>query len=159
MIDLLENIAVDCPRGVALMGLDVGTKTIGVAVCDPDLSLATPLTTIRRTKFKRDLEALKQVIVDYDIGGYVIGYPVHMDGTEGRKCQSVKDFSLEFQKQIGVDNLWIALADERLSTSAVESFVDAYGGMSKRKAKEQGVIDKLAAQVILQGALDYLNRL
>lgn len=159
MIDLLENIAAQCPKDVPLMGLDVGTKTIGVAVCDPDLSLATPVTTIKRKKFKRDLEALKQIIADYEIGGFVIGYPVNMDGTEGRKCQSIKDFALEFEQQIGVDDLWIALADERLSTSAVESFVDQSVGMSKRKAKERGVIDKLAAQVILQGAIDKICKL
>ncbi len=156
MIDLLENIAGDRPRGVALMGLDVGTKTIGVAVCDPDLCLATPVATIKRTKFKRDLEALRVLIADYEIGGYVIGYPVNMDGTEGRKCQSIRDFAHEFEKQIGGENLWIALADERLSTHTVEHFVDHSVGMSKRKAKEQGVIDKLAAQVILQGAIEYL---
>lgn len=159
MIDLLENIAAQCPKDVPLMGLDVGTKTIGVAVCDPDLFLATPVTTIKRKKFKRDLEALKQIIADYEIGGFVIGYPVNMDGTEGRKCQSIKDFALEFEQQIGVDDLWIALADERLSTSAVESFVDQSVGMSKRKAKERGVIDKLAAQVILQGAIDKICKL
>ncbi len=157
MIDLLENIANGCPRGVALMGLDVGTKTIGVAVCDPDLSLATPVVTIKRTKFKRDLELLRQIIADYNVGGYVIGYPVHMDGTEGRKCQSIRDFAHEFEKQLGGDNLWIALSDERLSTHAVEHVVDQSVGMSKRKAKEQGLIDKLAAQLILQGAIDTIR--
>lgn len=157
MIDRLENIAGEFPRGEALMGLDVGSKTIGVAVCDPELLVVTPLTTIKRTKFTRDVQALLKIISDYEIGGYVIGYPVHMDGTEGRKCQSVRDFAHEFEKRLNVENLWIALVDERLSTNAVEGIVDQSVNMSKRQAKDRGVIDAMAAQLILKGAVEFLG--
>ncbi len=88
-MDLLENITDNCPQNVALLGLDVGSKTIGVAVCDPDLSLATPVKTIKRTKFRNDLRALEALMRDYEIGGVIIGYPLHMDGKEGRKCSII----------------------------------------------------------------------
>ena len=161
-MDLLENSVDSVPRNTALLGLDVGKKTIGVAVCDPDLTLATPITTIKRTKFKLDVAALERIIREYEVGGFIIGYPLHMDGKEGRKCQSVRDFADEFNRQISEEfktegNLWIGFWDERLSTSSVEHFVYESVDMSRRKAKEKGLIDKLAAQIILQGAIDYVT--
>lgn len=163
MIDRLENIVGLCPQDVRLLGMDVGKKTIGLALADSAGGLATPLLTVRRTKFIRDLKALEKVIRDYDVGGYVIGYPLNMDGSEGSKCQSVRDFSHEFEAQISADlrpveGLWIALCDERLSTASVEDFVDKTVDYSRRRAKEKGVTDKLAAQVILQSALDYMQQ-
>lgn len=163
MIDRLENTVKSCPRESRLLGLDVGTKTIGLAVGDVLSGIATPVATIKRTKFTKDLIKLEQVIRDYEIGGYVVGYPLNMDGSEGPKCQSVRDFSHELESQIsacftGDDGLWIALYDERLSTASVESIVDSSVDYSRRKAKQKGVTDKLAAQVILQGALDYLRQ-
>lgn len=184
-VDLLKNIADQVPQGRALLGMDVGKKTIGLALSDPGHCVATPLMTLRRVKFSKDVEALKEIIADYEIGGFVIGLPVNMDGSEGPNAQSVRDFALEFEKfllrdkphtplyagvsetshEIPVQDgdcrsqVWIALWDERLSTASVNDLVDK--SVSKRKtkinAKQDGLIDKLAAQIILQGALDYLD--
>lgn len=159
-VGYLKDIAQDAPRGRALLGLDVGKKTIGLALCDPDWRVATPLETIKRTKFTKDLEQLTRVITDYEIGGFVIGLPVNMDGSEGPRAQSVRDFALEMEKQLpDIENPWIALWDERLSTVSVKESVDNL--VEKRKtrveSKSSGLIDKLAAQVILQGALEYLS--
>jgi len=163
MIDRLEKIANLCPQGVRLLGLDVGKKTIGLAVADSAKGFATPVSTIRRTKFSKDIIELEKVIRDYEISGYVVGYPLNMDGSEGPKCQSIRDFSHELEAQISAalkpeEGMWIALYDERLSTASVEDFVDKTVDISRRKAKERGVTDKLAAQVILQGALDYMQQ-
>lgn len=155
-IDYLKNIVESRPIGQSLIGLDVGKKTIGVAVCDSGHSIATPLLTVERTKFSRDVAAIEAVIRDYEIGGFVIGLPLNMDGSEGPRCQSVRDFSAEFALRLGGDP-WIALWDERLSTASVENFVDEVVDIKKRRAKERGILDKLAAQHILQGALDYIS--
>lgn len=162
-MDFFENIKNTCPRGVVLMGLDVGKKTIGVALSDSGQSIATPKCTVERKKFRRDLEALEVIIRDYRVGGFVIGYPLNMDGSEGPRCQSVRDFALEFEAQLSDDikaelgALWVALADERLSTTSAENLVDEVVDISKRKAKDRGMIDQLAAQVILQHALDMMG--
>lgn len=163
MIDKLENIVDFCPQGVRLLGMDVGKKTIGLALADSAQGIATPLLTVRRTKFSEDIRELEEVIRDYEVGGYVIGYPINMDGSEGLRCQSVRDFSHEFKRQISAgfrprEGLWIALYDERLSTASVEGLVDESVDISRRKAKEKGVTDKLAARVILQSALDYMQQ-
>ncbi len=157
---LLEQIKT-CPDGVALMGLDIGKKTIGVAVSDSSQSIAMPVTTIKRTKFSKDLPKLETLALDYEVGGYLIGYPLNMDGSEGPKCQSVRDFAQEFERQVSdavkQQGLWIGFWDERLSTATVDSFVDNSVDMSKRRAKDSGLVDKLAAQQILQWALDYMG--
>ncbi|MEZ5813337.1 MAG: Holliday junction resolvase RuvX [Alphaproteobacteria bacterium] len=157
-IDLLKNIAKYCPKGVALLGLDVGKKTIGLALSNPAQTIATPLQTIKRTKFTNDMEALKAVIAEYEVGGFILGYPVNMDGSEGPRAQSIRDFAIEMKKALG-EGAWIALWDERLSTVSVEEFVDknVQKRKTKAKAKTSGLIDKLAAQVILQSALDYIQ--
>ena len=157
-IDLLKNIVQDCPKGGALLGLDVGKKTIGLALGDPNHGIATPLDTIKRTKFTKDMNALQAVIKDYEIGGFVIGLPVNMDGSEGRRAQSIRDFAMEMERFLGNDP-WIALWDERLSTVSVEESVDNFVEKRKTKtnAKASGLIDKLAAQGILQGALDFIR--
>lgn len=143
------------------MGLDVGAKTIGVAVCDPDHRVATPLQTIKRVKFTKDIQALQALVQRHEVGGFVVGLPLHLDEREGRRAQSVRDFCLELARypEIVGDAPWIALWDERLSTVAVTDFVDAFvTKKSKRRgAKESGLIDRLAAQLILDGALDYLR--
>lgn len=160
MIDLLKNIADLRPRGQALLGLDVGKKTIGLALSNPDQTLATPLETLKRSKFTADVQLLKRVVVDYEIGGFVIGLPLNMDESEGPRAQSIRDFAAELARYPDVVGAqpWIALWDERLSTRAVEDLVDRHVGKRKtrRGAKESGLIDKLAAQIILQGALDFL---
>ncbi len=159
-MDLLENIAGQCPKDAVLLGMDVGKKTIGLAVGNTTLGIATSVCTIKRKKFSQDLKQLEDIIREYEVSGFIVGYPLHMDGGEGRKCQSIRDFSLEFERQITSElvgeDVWLALWDERLSTAAVEDFVDGSVDISRRRAKDKGIIDKLAAQVILQGALDYL---
>ncbi len=159
-MDLLEDILDTRPKNRALMGLDVGKKTIGVALSDSMQSIAFPICTIKRTKFARDIKALEEIISEYEIGGYVIGLPLNMDNSEGRACQSIRDFGLEFIKQLPDDfgEPWVALWDERQSTSSVYGFVDETVGISRRKAKERGIVDKLAAQHILQGALDFIQK-
>lgn len=161
-MDLLEKIKDDRPRDAVLMGMDVGKKTIGISLSDASQSIATPLTTINRKKFRLDVGEIEKIIREYDVRGFIIGYPLNMDGSAGPRCQSIRDFAMEFEAQLSdefkVDGkTWVALWDERLSTSAVEGFVDTVVDISRRKAKERGILDKLAAQVILQGALDYLN--
>ena len=163
MIDRLENIAKFCPQDVRLLGMDVGKKTIGLALADSAKGIATPLGTVQRTKFSKDIKDLENVIREYDVGGFVIGYPLNMDGSEGPRCQSVRDFSHEFKAQIsacftGEEGVWITLCDERLSTASVEAFVDNSVDYSKRQAKDRGITDALAAQVILQSALDYMRQ-
>lgn len=157
-IGLLKTILDKRPDNVRLLGMDLGSKTIGLALSDPMQSIATPLKTIERTKFTRDIEALATVIKDYDVGGFVLGYPLNMmDGTEGPRCQSVRDFAIEFAKypDIAGKDPWIAYWDERLSTETVDSFLVKDVDMSRTKRKQ--VIDKMAAQHILQGALDFIQ--
>ena len=138
-------------RGQRLLGLDVGRKTIGIAVSDTGLMVATPMTTVRRTKLKTDLDALRNIVAENHIGGLVLGLPVNMDGSEGRRCQSVRRFAAEIKKPLALP---LALWDERLSTVAVtRALTDA--GMSRRRRDE--VVDEMAAAYILQGALDRLR--
>ena len=157
-VGLLKEIVNQAPENTALLGLDVGKKTIGLALCAEGMSLATPLKTIRRTKFTKDMEELKAVIAEYEIGGFIIGYPVNMDGSEGPRAQSIRDFAIEMENILG-QGAFIALWDERLSTVSVEDSVDSFVDKRKTKinAKSSGLIDKLAAQVILQGAVDFIH--
>lgn len=156
-IALLKNIYKDAPRGT-LLGLDVGKKTIGLALGSVEQGVATPLETISRTKFTKDMEKLTKFIAEYEVKGFVIGLPVNMDGTEGRRAQSIRDFAMEMERVLG-GSPWIALSDERLSTVSVEGYVDNLVDKRKTKinAKSSGLIDKLAAQIILQGALDFMR--
>ena len=137
-----------------VLGLDVGTKTIGLAVSDSDLKVAAALETIKRTKFTQDAEALGRLIAERDVGGLVIGLPVSMDGTEGPAAQSVRQFAANLDAKL--KDIHIALWDERLSTSAVQRFLVDEADMSRRRRAE--VVDKMAATYILQGALDSLKR-
>lgn len=159
--DHLKNIADQRPKNARLMGIDVGKTTLGLAISDPGQGIATPIQTLSRTKFMKDMEALAKIVRDYEITGFVLGLPLNMDGSEGPRCQSVRDFAAEMIKIQSVvgDTPWIALWDERLSTVSVEDFVDEVVGKRKTRvnAKSSGLIDKLAAQNILQGALDYLS--
>jgi putative holliday junction resolvase len=140
------------PRG-ALIGLDLGTKTIGVAVSDPDRKLAAGVTTIARTTFTVDAKALLALAAERAVTGFVLGLPINMDGSEGPRAQSTRAFARNFAK---LTDLPIALWDERLSTAAVErGLIEA--DMSRKRRDE--VIDQHAAAFILQGALDRLARL
>lgn len=156
-IGLFSEILAQRPENERILGMDLGTGTIGLAVSDAGQGIATPLKTIRRTKFSRDMESLEVVIRDYEIGGYVLGWPLNMDGSAGPRCDSVRSFADELRKYLlagGKDEPWIALWDERLSTVSVEEFLIETVDMSRTKRKR--VIDKLAAQHILQGALNYI---
>lgn len=158
MIDLYEKIKGQQPKNVRLMGLDLGSKTIGVAVSNQDQTIASALTTIERTKFSRDLDALGKIAKEYEIGGIVLGWPLNMDGSISPRCDSTRSFADELAKYphvLGMEEgteMWIALADERLSTQSVEEFLVKDVDMSRTKRKQ--VVDKLAAQVILQSVLD-----
>ncbi|MCB1438384.1 MAG: Holliday junction resolvase RuvX [Nitratireductor sp.] len=148
----LEDLVNGLPTGGRLMALDLGTKTIGVAVCDGGLSIATPLTTIRRTKFTQDVEQLLKIASDYGIAGIVIGLPLNMDGSEGPRAQSTRAFVRNLLRH---SDLPVAFQDERLSTVAAE---EAMIAADIRKAKRRENIDAAAAQVILQAALERAAR-
>ncbi|GGX48526.1 putative pre-16S rRNA nuclease [Tateyamaria omphalii] len=138
------------PPMQALMGLDLGDKTIGVAVSDTFWSVATPLETVRRKKFGVDAERLRALIGERNVGGLVLGLPRNMDGSEGPRCQSTRAFARNFEK------LWdgpITFWDERLSTVAAEKALLEADTTRKRRAE---VIDHVAAGYILQGLLDRL---
>jgi len=140
-------------RRGALIGLDLGTKTIGVATSDPDRRLAAGVETIRRTTFAADARRILLLAAERKAAGFVLGLPINMDGTEGPRAQSVRAFARNLAK---LTELPIALWDERLSTAAVErELIAADASRARRKA----VIDQHAAAYILQGALDRLARL
>lgn len=137
------------------MGLDVGSKTIGLAISDGGLRVATSIDTIRRAKFTKDAESLAAMIAERGVGGLVIGLPVSMDGTEGPACQSVRQFGSNLDARLKTNaSVGIAYWDERLSTSAVQRFLTDEIDMSRKRRAE--VVDKMAAAYILQGALDSL---
>jgi putative Holliday junction resolvase len=150
----LKDLPDALARGHRLLALDLGEKTIGLALADPDLTVATPLETIRRSKFTKDAEALDKVIAEWRIGGLVLGLPVNMDGTEGPRCQSTRQFARNLEHR-GL-TLPIAFWDERLSTSAVERFLIDGADMTRKRRGE--VVDKMAAAYILQGALEALRQ-
>jgi putative Holliday junction resolvase len=142
-------------RGERLLGLDLGEKTIGLAISDSALRVASPLETLRRTKFTKDAEALKRIFADRQVGALVIGLPVNMDGSEGPRCDSVRQFAANLAKIAGVE-LPVAFWDERLSTAAVQRFLIDEADMTRKR--RAAVVDKMAAAYILQGALDSINR-
>ena len=140
------------PKKSRLLGLDVGRKTIGLAVSDSDMKIATTVGTIRRSKFTKDVKNLDAIITERQVNGLVLGLPISMDGNEGPACQSVRQFAVNLDKilEIGI-TFW----DERLSTSAVERLLIKEADLSRNRRSE--IIDKMAAAYILQGALDSLS--
>ncbi len=139
-------------RGDRLLGLDIGTKTIGLAIADATHTIASPMDTIRRTKFTKDAEELFKVIDGRQVGALVLGLPLNMDGSEGPRCQSVRQFAANLlQKR----DLEMAFWDERLSTAAVTRTLLEADASRKRRDE---LVDKLAASYILQGALDMMRR-
>lgn len=149
----LEILAQNLTPGCRLAGLDLGTKTIGIALSDLGLQIATPFQTIQRTKFGKDAEALLAVCEREKVGGLVLGLPINMNGTEGPRAQATRAF---LRNLAALANLPIALWDERLSTVAAErAMIEA--DLSRKKRAER--IDAAAAAFILQGALDRLARL
>jgi putative Holliday junction resolvase len=138
------------PPGARLLGLDLGTKTIGLALSDLGRRIATPLLTVRRTRFAADAAQLLAICAEHEIGGLVLGLPLNMNGTEGPRAQATRAFA----RNLGaVSDLPIALWDERLSTVAAERALLAADASRARRAQ---VIDKMAAAFLLQGALDRL---
>ena len=135
------------PAGGRLAGLDVGTKTIGLAYCDAGWTIATPAETIRRTRFGADLEALRKVVAAQSIRGLVVGLPLNMDGTDSPRTQAIRAFA----RNVKPLDLPILLWDERWSTAAVtRTLLDA----DASRARRAEVVDKMAAAYILQGAID-----
>ena len=154
MATVLESVAELGARltpGSWLLGLDVGAKTIGLALSDGGLLIASPLETIRRARFAKDAARLGAIVAEHGVGGLVIGLPLQMDGTEGRRCQSVRQFAANVVEALEIDT---AFWDERLSTAAVERVLVKEADLSRRRRAQ--VIDKAAAAYILQGALDAL---
>ena len=147
----IADLASATAPGARLLGLDLGTKTIGLAISDAGLRLASPVGTIRRTRLQADLDALFQTVDDRGAGGLVLGLPVNMDGSEGPRAQATRQFARDL---LGRRDLPLAFWDERLSTRAVErAMIEADLSRRKRKAK----VDTAAAAYILQGALDAID--
>jgi putative Holliday junction resolvase len=140
------------PPGAAVAGIDHGQKTIGVAVSDTSLTIATPSMVIRKTKFTHDATLLFGLMSDRGIGGLVIGLPVNMDGSDGPRCQSARAFA---RNLLRLRDLPIAFWDERLSTVAVNRVLIDEADVSR--ARQAKSVDKMAAAWILQGALDRLH--
>jgi putative Holliday junction resolvase len=138
------------PAGGRLLGLDVGTKTIGTALCDSGWTIATPAELIRRTKFAKDLERLKTLVARQQVTGLVLGLPLNLDGSDSPRTQSVRAFARNLEPL----GLPILLWDERWSTQAVtRTLIDA----DASRARRAELVDKMAAAYILQGAIDALT--
>ncbi|PPB81601.1 putative Holliday junction resolvase [Albidovulum inexpectatum] len=148
IFETLEKFAAALPASRPVAGLDLGTKTIGVAISDPRLSVATPLRTIRRTKFTADAQELLGLCEERQIAGLILGLPRNMDGSEGPRCQSTRAFARNLSR---LTELPITFWDERLSTVAAERALLEADTSRKRRAE---VIDHVAAGFILQGAID-----
>jgi putative holliday junction resolvase len=146
----LIEAAAHWPQRGALIGLDLGTKTIGVAASDPDRRLATGVETLARKNFTADAARLLAIATERNAAGFVLGLPLNMDGSEGPRAQSTRAFARNFSR---LTERAIALWDERLSTVAVERELI---GMDMSRARRAKVIDEHAAIFILQGALDRL---
>lgn len=149
-LDDINTFLAALPAQGPLAGLDFGTHTIGIAISDGYRRVASPIKTIRRTKFKADAETLLSLCADRDVAGLVIGLPLNMDGSEGPRCQSTRAFARNLG---GETELPIGFWDERLSTVAAERALLEADTSRRRRAE---VIDHVAASFILQGALDRL---
>ena len=150
-IDDLVKLTETKAPGTCLLGFDLGTKTIGLALSDPGLMVASPLQTLPRRKFSKDLVILQALVAERNIGGFVFGLPANMDGSEGPRAQGTRDFANNLVNHIKVP---LAFWDERLSTAAVERLMIEEADLSRQKRAQS--VDKMAAAYILQGALDAL---
>ncbi len=151
--DRLEAFAAALPPRRGLIGLDLGTRTIGIAVSDPLRRVASPLDIVRRQRFGLDAARVLEIAAARDLGGIVLGLPRNMDGSEGPRCQSTRAFARNLS---GLTQLPIGFWDERLSTVAAERALLEADTSRKRRAE---VIDRVAAGIILQGMLDRLTYL
>ena len=149
----IEDLPPHLERDARLLGLDVGTKTIGMALSDVTRSVATPFDTIRRTKFTADAKTIREVVEKNQVGALVIGFPLNLDGSEGPRAQSTRAFARNLAAHVEVP---MVFWDERLSTAAVERHLIEADASRKRRAE---VVDRMAAAYILQGALDRLRNL
>jgi putative Holliday junction resolvase len=149
----LDDLKATLAPGMRLLGLDLGEKTIGLALSDTTLTVATPMETLKRGKFTADAATLEEIIADQGVGGLVIGLPLNMDGSDGPSAQSARAFARNFAMR---GALPIALCDERLSTAAVTRTLLEADASRKRRA---ALVDKMAAAYILQGALDRMRHL
>jgi len=149
--DDIEAFAGNLPSRSALIGIDAGTKTLGLALSDITRTIASPLTVIRRAKFAQDAAELLRIAAEHRIAGFVLGLPTNLDGTAGPRVQSTHAFARNINK---LSELPILLWDERLSTAAAERMLIEADASRRRRAQ---VIDKLAATIILQGALDRMR--
>jgi putative pre-16S rRNA nuclease len=149
----IEDLPQLLARDARLLGLDVGTKTIGLALSDVTRSVATPYDTIRRTKFTADAKTIREVVEQNQVGALVIGLPLNLDGSEGPRAQSTRAFARNLAAHVTIP---MVFWDERLSTAAVERHLIEAGASRKRRAE---VVDRMAAAYILQGALERLRRL
>lgn len=149
----LEQLKAALQQGQRLLGLDLGEKTIGLALSDTLLTVATPMETLKRGKFSADAAKLDEIVAKQGVGGLVIGLPLNMDGSDGPSAQSARAFARNFAAR---SPLPLTMIDERLSTVAVtRTLIEADTSRRKRAA----VVDKMAAAYILQGALDRLRHL
>ncbi|MCF8474559.1 MAG: Holliday junction resolvase RuvX [Emcibacter sp.] len=153
MITEIEELKKHLKMGQRLLGLDLGSKTIGIALSDVMCQIATPMETIKRTKFTHDIKRLFTIIAEQNVGGFILGFPLNMDGTEGPRCQSTRQFAQNISERLEIP---IVLWDERLSTVAVTRTLLEADASRKRRGE---VIDKLAAAYILQGALNKMSHL
>lgn len=147
----IEDLKHILPKQGRLIGLDLGSKTIGVAMSDLGRLIASPYKTITREKFRKDCENIGSIIEHQQIAGIILGYPINMDGTFGPRAQSTRQFAVSLIDELGIT---LSLWDERLSTVAVtRTMIEA----DLSRARQKQVVDKIAAAFILQGALDYLK--
>jgi putative Holliday junction resolvase len=147
----IEAFAESLPASGALIGLDLGTKTIGVAISDAGRRVASPLSVIRRKKFTADVESLFELTASSTPAGIVLGLPLNMDGSEGPRAQATRAFA---RNLAGHTDLPMLLWDERLSTAAVErTLIEA----DRSRVRRAELVDKIAAAYILQGALDRMR--
>lgn len=152
LLSLLEFSAYPFEKSEKFLGCDVGEKTIGLAISDKNKMIATPLKVMRRTQWKKDAPLLLKLLQEEHIGGIVVGFPLNMNGTEGPRCQSTRQFVANL---LALHDLPICLWDERLSTSAVtRTLLEA--DVSRQKRAD--VVDKMAAAYILQGFLEAFRR-
>lgn len=147
---MIDQFRASLPRGGRLLGLDVGSKTIGTALCDAGWTIASPAGLIRRSKFAKDLTALGSLIEAENVAGIVVGLPLNLDGSDSPRTQSTRAFA----RNLAPLGLPILLWDERWSTQAVtRTLIDA----DASRARRASLVDKLAAAYILQGAIDALT--
>ena len=145
------NLVNVLPKSTKLLGIDLGTKTIGLAVSDPHLRVASAIKTLKRSKLKKNLPEISHIAKEFYIGGIVIGLPINMDATLSARAQATKDWAFSLTE---IFNMPIAFWDERLSTAAVERAMISADVSRKKRAQQ---VDAAAATYILQGALDFIQ--